>query len=388
MALKIHKILFIFLLTITFVSCAGDDDDEPGSSNEAFDASPGSSGHEEGFVIGQPWWLFAPSVASDTVQISDTLAEFPTQESFTTKSVAYVFGFQRLASDIVSQLFALPADSENKWMNFFTSNLGTFVSLSDSRPKQWQLDYDAEYQGKVWPYHLEISDLPDGSPDGKTNKAIDFFYDGEYKNGILFFAPQYLNPVMYPEKVMGHGMKCSLYFSSRSGVLENILSVSNFADDGRPNVYGNVYLYTRKYSNAISFASIVDMPHLWFGKKEDIGYSVLMIGGIDCAISNMAVSAALCPNTTTNNLSESLIREYGVEKTMPKKCRQWNVVSGCDTIYEYQTPAFMNSNTYIGAGREVPDRTVFSKALSVMEDAKILEYQLSPYKVSIQQIEQ
>jgi len=385
MVLKIFKILFIFLLIAPFSSCdMGDDDSDPmydqkGESQDSY---------VDGIVISQPWWTFSADIAIDTSQVSDTLTVFPSQDRFASRSVTYLFSLQRLAYDVVRSLLDLPANSEYKWMDFSTSNLGTFLSHSDSRPKQWQLDYDVEFQGNVWPYHLLICDLPDGSTEGKTNKAVEFFYDSNFKNGILFFAPSYLNPVMYPEKVMGHGMRCCLFFSRKGSALENVLYVADFAGVASTSAQGNIYLYSRKNNNAISFASIVDMPYLWFGRKEDIGYSVMHIGGIDCATDNVAIASALCPNTTTFNLSESLVREYGVETVMSRYNEQWNAISGQDTLLAYQSPSFLSGLEYAGSGREVVDRTAFSKALAAMEDAKDFDYQISPYKVTIQQIEQ
>ncbi len=389
MVLKIHKILFIFLLIALLASCATDDEDMdiPQSNNEM--ASGGKPvSRVNGIVVSQPWWVFSPDIAVDSIPETDTLAEFPSQSKFSTRGANYVFGLQRLAYDIVLSLLDLPSSYDNNWMSFNTSNLGTFVSLDDSRPKQWQLDCSVEFDGKTWPYHLVVTDLPDANPDGRNNKAVDFYYDDNFGSGVLFFAPSHLNPVMYPEKMMGRGLRCCLHFSNNDGVLENTLLVSNFADNGSVSAHGNIYLYSKRYSNSILLASIVDMPHLWFGKKEDIGYSVMLMGGIDCNGGNLAMVSALCPNTVTQNLSESLIKEFGVESSMKGYNGLWNTVSGQDTLYEYQSPAFLNGGNYIGAGREVEDRTAYSKALSVMEEAKKFEYQVSPYKVSIQQIEE
>lgn len=392
MGLKIFKILFIFSLISTLVSCEAADydlvmgdkiDPELGTDTESIN----------GFVIQQSAWVLETPQPSDTVaRASDTLAKFPTQQEFTQMSVEYVFSLQRLASEMVQNLRQMVANNDGyAWMNYYSPYLGAFVSSNDSRVKQWLLENDAMYEDIKWPYHLVISDLPDGNMDGRASKALEIFYDDDFMNGVMLFAPSRVNPVRFPEKLLGHGAMGKLYFSRSNGEQENTLYVSGFNTGTSPESMGNVFLYTKLSNNLISFASIADIPGLWFDTKENSGYSVLMFGGLDCANDNMAVHTAFTPNTNSSNISSTLVNKENVSLKMNEYNRTWNQMmypGEQDSVLEvYDTPAFLTNMVYVGAGRVVSDRNLFSKALSKADEVSLQQFDISPLKVSIMQLE-
>lgn len=394
MILKIFKILFIFLLIALQVSCAAEDMDDNGNSGSLPGADMGiEDDNINAFVIDQQWWSFDYGSVGDTLNHEkDTLKEFPTQKCFTESSMSYIFGLQSLASDVVSLLRNIVAHNESdQWMNFYSPYLGAFVSVSDSRVKQWQLETDAIFEDIKWPYHLLISDLPDGTMTGKNNKALEIYYDYDFKNGVMFFSPCHFNPVRYPEKVMSRDMKCKLYFSASGDEVENTLYVSDFGYHRQPDSFGNLYLNTILQGNTVSFSAIVDMPYLWFDKVDNPGYSVVMLGGIDCLSANTAVISCVCPNTESNVISDVFVKREGVDVRMAEYLRLWNITRGAadgDSLsVSYQTPAFMQAGTYVGAGREVEDRAVFAKALSKANETVVRQFGISPLKVSILNIE-
>ncbi len=394
MILKIHKILFIFLLIALQVSCAADDfEDDPGY---VFDNQMGmgsSHAYSNGFVINQPWWKFSGLVSADTItQNADTLRAFPSQKAFTEKTLSYVFGLQDLASEVLSMLRGIVIEQDNAgWMNFYSPYLGAFVSVSDSRVKQWQLETDVAYDGVKWPYHLLISDLPDGAMTGKVTKALDIYYDFEFKNGIMIFSPSRFNSVRFPEKLMGHNMMCRLNFSTIDNVVENTLYVSEFGNGASPDRYGNLFLNTKLSANSVSFACIVDMPYLWFDVAENSGYSVMMAGGIDCASRNVALLAGFAPNTISSTALYSLMSRESVASKMQDYNAMWNKMKGLEdsdsTLAVYQTPAFLTDGAFVGAGREVAERAMFARALAKAEEIENGVFDVSPLKVAILQIE-
>lgn len=391
MVLKIHKILFIFLLISSIVSCAADEEDLILSDKIGYEF--GETDNVNGFVIQQSWWKFQLPQPNDTaIGISDTLATFPSQQEFTQMSVDYVFGLQKLASEMVQSLKQMVSGNDGyAWMNYYTPYLGAFVSSSDSRVKQWQLENDATYEGVEWPYHLVISDLPDGNMDGRISKALEIYYDQDFNNGVMLFAPSRVNSLRYPDKLMGHGTVGKLYFSLNNGQVENNLYVSGFGVPGSSDRMGNLYLKTVLSNNLISFASVVDIPAIWFDNKANSGYSVSMFGGVDCMNSNMAVISAFTPNTYSANLSSVLVDEENVSVRMDEYNRMWNLMMDIDeeqaVLEVYETPAFLTNGVYVGAGREVTERNLFSRALGKADDVSSLTYDISPYKVSIMQIE-
>ncbi|MCQ2252665.1 MAG: hypothetical protein MJZ61_04360 [Bacteroidales bacterium] len=388
MALKLFKILIIFLLTVGVFSCAADDDAE--ATNNSTSVLPKT----DDIVIVQPWWNFSIPAPTDEISSCDSLENFPSQEVFVNTSLDYIFGLQKLSADVVKGLRDIVAEKgkDNSWMNYYSPYLGVFVSSFDSRAKQWKLDTDVELDGTIWKYHLLISDLPEGSIDGKNKKAMELYYDDDFKNGVMFFSPTHFNSVRYPDKLMGRDMTGKLVFSTSSdGVMENTLYISKIAEKLSPMQMGNAYLNVKYNSGLISVVALADFPYLWFDTIENKGFSLAIYGGIDCSNSNMSFFYSMDSNSNQNKVYGSTIIRDGVDKVMAEYNQLWNTMMQLEESkakkYEYKNPVFVTNGRLVGAGREFDKRTDFTKALSKAESSTDLQIPISPYQLSLLQIE-
>lgn len=385
MYLNIFKILFIFLLTTSLWSCSADDFDDSVNSGQGLNI--------ETFVFDQAPLGIPNNYAQDSLS-SDTLKWFPSCGEFYQRVLDYMGDCQHMVADLARSLMMMSyATDKYNWINFYQSYMGTYISPSDSRVKEWALDYDKELEGDLWPYHLLVTDLPDGNIDGLRNKAVELYYSKDFEEGIMIFSPSHFNAVGYPANSIGHNTRGKLYFKNSHKHIDNVLYITNYGDRLKPGDFQNLFL-SIKWSddNLYIVQALVDCPCLWFDEVSNAGYTIALAGAINVRDGLSVFNAGICRNNVETIGITPLVSGHNIEKELPLAYGKWTEMMNLgqasdDKAPSYKSPAYFQNGRCVESGVDIKDKSMYQSILGKMDLLLGQDYPLSPYKNFVNQIE-
>ena len=369
-----------------------------------------------------------PSNGLDTLS-NDTLKIFPDDAAFHKLLMQCLVSSQGMVQIITRSIDASVFTSGgNSWMSYYEPYLGVYSSFNDSRSKQWNLEQDVFYEGKIWNYHLSILDLPEGVPiDNKGERAVEVFYDYDFKHGIMTFSPTDFDAVRFPKKIFGPDIKGTLTFISESGITANELYLTNIGVNNNVKYIRNVYLRTESFDNGyVSIKAMIDFPALWFDNKNNSGFTVSIVGAYDITSHGAVLYSGIVRNSSNEKSVNALVLEHPSDEVLSYYYPLWQNMmqesennssteapgdnNETDSNPEFDTHEVMSVNSkdagvaveedaveygkpgYYLNGEYVPvsaigDKTPFLKALNKCLDMMDDDFPISPYKNSVNQVE-
>ena len=421
MTLTKTKILFILLLTISLLtvqSCSMDDDDEsaPMDSNKLGDMNVLSSK----FIVlpGNN----DPMTGLDSLN-SDTLKIFPHDIVFHKMLMQCMVSSLSMVHNIASSIDeTVLGKGTATWMDYYSSYLGVYSSLNDSRSKQWDLEQDVLFDGRTWAYHLTILDLPEGvTPENKEEHAVEIFYDADFSRGVMFFSPTDFDAVGFPKKIFGPDIKGMVTFSKDDSNIINELYLTNIGINNNVKYIRNVYLHTALNNNCVSIKAMIDFPTLWFDVKENNGFTVSAVGACDLSTGGAVVYSGIVRNSNNEKSVASLVVENPSYEVLGYYYPLWqnmieesennsstvetddnnNDGNDVETISdpksagnnvevevktEYGKPGYYLSGEYVPAST-ITDKSPYLRALNRSLSLMDGDFPISPYKNSVNQVE-
>ena len=420
---------------LTVQSCSMDDDDDA--------ASPNKFGGFEAMLSKNLIVLPGdkdPMTGLDTLN-RDTLKIFPDDVLFHKMLMQCMVSSQSMVHIIASSIDAtVLGNGSAAWLDYYSSYLGVFSSVNDSRSKQWNLEQYVMCGGTVWDYHLSILDLPEGvATDNRGTNAVEVFYDTDFSRGIMIFSPTDFDAVGFPKKVFGPDIMGVLTFSNDGVTTTNELYLTNIGVNNSVNYIRNVYLHTELANNCIAIKAMIDFPTLWFDTKDNNGFTVSAVGACDDATGGAVIYSGIVRNSSSENTVSSLVVEHpsadvlsyyyplwqemiesssnnaeengdndnttdepadpevivdeqdavveSTEKTMLLMSNSPGVTSlteNFETIYG--KPGYYKDGNYVPVA-SVSDKTPYLKALNKCLDLMDGDFPITPYKNSVNQVE-
>ena len=339
---------------------------------------------------------------------NDTVKLFPSDTAFYDGVRNCISNTYCHAYNIVNSLFN-PKLKQETWMDFKRAYFGTYTSSLDSRIKQWEVLEKQEYGGTEYDYSLKIFDMPEGGGSETKNIAVEFFYDGDFQDGVIIFSPSDYDKVGFPENVYGHGLRYKLSFSKDGDSLVNVLSVTNISGN-RNNVYhiSNVYLKFTEYpaDKCVKFQALADLPNLWFDSPSNAGYCICTAGTTDNGNRCTVFYTGLVRNAAGNTSASELITDNASGRVLGSLYPEWKklFVIESDTLqpsleYDgnletdtvsgalFENPACFSSENYQGSGPSaLGNRSLYQKADRNTLQLLNRRFDLSPYQNSINEI--
>lgn len=364
---------------------------------------------------------------------NDTLKVFPDEAAFHKLVMQCLVSSQCMVKIITSSIDAsVFGPGSNDWMDYYQPYLGVYSSVNDSRSKQWELERDALYDGVYWDYHLKIIDLPEGfGTNNSGDKAVDLYYDGDFKNGFMVFSPTDFDAVRFPVKIFGPEIMGKLFFSNDGNTYTNELYLTNIGVNNNVKYIRNVYLSTEANSSCISVKAMIDFPALWFDTKENSGFTVSVIGACDMGTMGAVLYSGIVRNSSRETSVPSLVLAHPSDEVLHHYYPLWQmmiaesdssnddapdekdnegesaaghsdsgaksgsvgsslVMADGDNNIEteedlYGKPGYYSNGAYVPSAN-VTDKTPYLKALNQCLDMMDDSFPISPYKNSVNQI--
>ena len=372
-----------------------------------------------------------PLVGLDSLS-NDTLKIFPDDEVFHKLLMQSMLSAQGMVKIIARSIDAsVNINSGNAWMTYTDPYLGVFTSVNDSRSKQWYLEKDVEYNDVQWDFHLSILDLPEGvATDNNGERAVEVFYNGDLKNGVMIFSPTDFDAVRFPTKIFGPDIKGVLIYSNDGNVVTNELYLTNIGIGNNVKYIRNVYLRSELSNGCIAIQTMIDFPALWFDVRENCGFTVSSVGACDVNTGGTVMYAGIVRNSSKERTVESLVVEHPSDEVLAQYYPLWikmleDSTPSSDTLSKsagfrdvppteevpmeeknaegtptegyptegtpseeetYGKPGYYLSGVYVPTSA-VTDKSPYLKALNKCIDMMDGEFPISPYKNSVNQIE-
>jgi len=412
MTLTNTKIVFILLLTTSILatqSCNMVDEDINAMSPDSnhMDYKGGDNSITEVLAancITLPGYG-DPSSGLDSLS-NDTLKNFPDDEVFHKLLMQSMLSSQGMVKIIARSIDAsINVNSGNGWMTYYDPYLGVFTSANDSRPKQWNLEKDVEYNDVQWDYHLIILDLPEGvATDNNGERAVEVFYNSDFKRGVIIFSPTDFDAVRFPSKIFGADIKGIFTFSNDGNATTNELYLTNIGVGNNVKYIRNVYLRSELSNGCVAIQTMIDFPSLWFDVRENCGFTVSSVGACDINTGGAVMYAGIVRNSSKEKSVESLVVEHPSDEVLAQYYPLWlqmmedntsavgiskdaGLLEGSPTEEEtYGKPGYYLNGVYVPTSA-VADKSPYLKALNKCIDMMDGEFPISPYKNSVNQIE-
>lgn len=369
-----------------------------------------------------------PSNGLDTLS-NDTLKIFPDDAAFHKLLMQCLVSSQGMVQIITRSIDAsVFTNGGNSWMSYYEPYLGVYSSFNDSRSKQWNLEQDVFYEGKTWNYHLSILDLPEGvSIDNKGERAVEVYYDYDFKHGIMTFSPTDFDAVRFPKKIFGPDIMGTLTFIRESGITANELFLTNIGVNNNVKYIRNVYLRTESFDNGyVSIKAMIDFPALWFDNKNNSGFTVSIVGAYDITSHGAVLYSGIVRNSSNEKSVNALVLEHPSDEVLSHYYPLWqNMMQESENNsstevpddnnetdsnpefdihdvmsvgskdagaaveedgVEYGKPGYYLNGEYVPVSA-IGDKTPFLKALNKCLDMMDDDFPISPYKNSVNQVE-
>ena len=440
MTLTNTKIVFILLLTtsLSLSACSSMDDED---SSPAINDDKALTELLAGNCIVLPG-NSDPSNGLDTLS-NDTLKIFPDDAAFHKLLMQCLLSSQGMVQIITRSIDAsVFTNGGNSWMSYYEPYLGVYSSFNDSRSKQWNLEQDVFYEGKTWNYHLSILDLPEGvSIDKKGERAVEVFYDSDFRHGMMTFSPTDFDAVRFPKKIFGPDIRGTFTFIRESGITANELYLTNIGVNNNVKYIRNVYLRTESFDNGyVSIKAMIDFPALWFDNRSNSGFTVSVVGAYDITTHGAVLYSGIVRNSSNEKSVNSLVLEHPSDEVLGYYYPLWqNMMAKSENNFspeapgdnnetdsnqesddnedngntgdnqkigsvvmsvgskdagtavvegevEYGKPGFYMNGEYVPASA-VSDKTPYLKALNKCLDMMDDDFPISPYKNSVNQVE-
>lgn len=368
-----------------------------------------------------------PSIGLDSLS-SDTLKVFPDDVVFHKLLMQSLVSAQGMASIIARSIdMSVFGGTNNSWMNYYMPYLGVYSSYNDSRSKQWDLEKDVTYEGRVWDYHLSILDLPEGvSADNRAERAVEVFYDSDFDRGAMTFSPTDFDAVRFPKKIFGPDIRGVLTFENDGATTTNELYLTNIGVSNNVKYIRNIYLRTESTNGCVAVKAMIDFPALWFDVKENSGFTVSAIGAYDESTGGAVMYSGIVRNSSNEKSISALVLEHPSDEVLAHYYPLWSKMmeenknnssiggpsdnnenengggnAGTGSVVmsvgakesevepedEYGKPGYYIQGDYKPIA-EITDKSPFLKALNkcldMMDDGS---YPISPYKNSVNQVE-
>ena len=368
-----------------------------------------------------------PSIGLDSLS-SDTLKVFPDDIGYHKLLMQSLVSAQGMVTIIARSIdISVFGGSNNSWMNYYEPYLGVYSSFNDSRSKQWNLEKDITYEGRVWDYHLSILDLPEGvSSDNNAVRAVEVFYDSDFNHGVMTFSPTDFDAVRFPKKIFGPDIRGVLTFVNDGSTTTNELYLTNIGVNNNVKYIRNICLRTESTNGCMAIMAMIDFPALWFDVKENSGFTVSAIGAYDENTGGAVMYSGIVRNSSNEKSVSALVLEHPSDEVLAHYYPLWskmmennknnssidqtsdnnetetgggNIGTGSvvmslgskesevATEEEYGKPGYYIQGDYKPIA-EVTDKTPFLKALNkcldMMDDGN---FPISPYKNSVNQVE-
>ena len=242
----------------------------------------------------------------------DTLKIFPDDVLFHKMLMQCMVSSQSMVRIIASSIDAtVLGNGSAAWLDYYSSYLGVYSSVNDSRSKQWNLEQYVLYGGTTWDYHLSILDLPEGvATDNRGTNAVEVFYDTDFNRGIMIFSPTDFDAVGFPKKVFGPDIMGILTFSNDGVTTTNELYLTNIGVNNSVNYIRNVYLHTELTNNCVAIKTMIDFPTLWFDTKDNNGFTVSAVGACDVSTGGAVIYSGIVRNSSSERTVSSLVVEH------------------------------------------------------------------------------